>query len=114
MQFGYATFGDAYPNQSSSEVHDVQVKLIQLGYPLSPSGSYDPATSRAILAFREKMKLPVVDQIDGQLITSIEMMGRPEFKSAWENQGGATMDNTLLIGAGVGVAVLLAIAFAPR
>jgi peptidoglycan hydrolase-like protein with peptidoglycan-binding domain len=99
----FSAFHESYPNQSSQEVFATQNKLVQLGFVLDVTGSYDPATSAAVLAFRQKMSLPLVDQIDTAFVTALDMQGRPEFRAAWPGPkgGGSSMGKVLAIGAGV-------------
>lgn len=80
----FSSFGDAVPGSTSQEVLDVQGRLIQLGYVLQPNGSYDAATSAAILQFRQLLNLPIVDKIDGDLITGFGMAGRPEYAAKFQ------------------------------
>ena len=95
----FAGFGDSQPGTSSQEVLDVQGKLVQLGYTLNVTGSYDGGTSAAVLDFRQKMGLPVVDSIDASVMTAIGMAGRPEYRARFPGAGGMGM------GAKVGIAV---------
>ncbi|MFZ2152105.1 MAG: peptidoglycan-binding protein [Minisyncoccia bacterium] len=99
----FAAFSDSVPGTSSAEVLDIQGRLIQLGYTLDPNGAYDSATSAAILDFREKMGIPVVDRIDGALITAFGMVGRPEYAGKF----GGGMGTGMKVALGLfGVAVL--------
>ncbi len=83
----FGAFSDSYPGSSSQEVADVQGKLLQLGYSVEVTGSYDAATSAAVLDFRSKWKLPVVDAIDASVVTALGMAGRPEYNAMFHPSG---------------------------
>lgn len=92
----FAAYGDALPGSSSAEVLEVQGRLIQLGYVVDPTGSYDAATSAAILQFRQLMGLPPVDRIDADLITGFGMAGRPEYVGRFPASSGITPTKVFL------------------
>lgn len=73
MQFH--AYGYTEPGTSSQEVFDVQAKLRAAGYHLDQTGAYDAATSAAVLDFRSKAKLPVVDVIDDDLKDALGAFG---------------------------------------
>lgn len=101
----FSGFGSAVPGESSQEVLDAQGALIKLGYVLTPNGSYDAATSAAVLDFKAKMDFAVVDAIDADFATAIGMAGRPEYVGRF---GG--MSTGMKVGLGLlGAAVLYAV-----
>jgi len=86
----FSGFGRADPGTSSQEVLDGQGKLVQLGYTLSINGSYDAATSAAVLDFKSKMGYPVVDAMDADFATALGMAGRPEYIGRFKGSGMST------------------------
>ncbi len=101
----FSGFADADPGASSAEVLEIQGRLIQLGYVLNPNGSYDAATSAAILQFRELMNLPPVDRIDADLITGFGMAGRPEYIGRFPAASGVPL--WLKVAAGLFIAYVV-------
>ncbi len=84
----FSGFSGSTPGTSSQEVLDVQGALVQLGYDLEVTGNYDASTSAAVLDFRSKWGLPVVDSIDGDVVSAIGMAGRPEYAGKFRDAQG--------------------------
>ena len=64
-------FHDYLPGETDPSIEDIQRQLAEVGFSVSPTGTYDARTSAAILEFRGAAGLPNVNRIDEQLMGAL-------------------------------------------